>query len=129
MSSRRCHTQPEPAPRRPERERSGPQLSNDRNPSVVILVVKLRHSMNRRFLRASLLLGVALTLSACSATGSSSVAARTPSPVAGALVDGLIAYSTSSGIGVIDPATGKNVPITAFPPGAFRVAGPVWGPA
>ena len=85
--------------------------------------------MNRRFLRASLLLAMALTLSACAGSGSSSAAARTPSPVTGALVNGLIAYGTSSGIGVIDPVTGKSVPITAFPPGAFRVAGPVWGPA
>jgi hypothetical protein len=47
-------------------------------------------------------------------------------PTAGALSDGLIAYVADQGVGVLDPATGKSTIVAPFPPGAFRVAGPVW---
>ena len=82
-----------------------------------------------RSLRAhSLLLMAAFVLAACG--GSTSVAQHTPSPIAGALSDGLIAYVSSKGVGVIDPATGKSAVVAPLPQfGAFRVSGPVWGPA
>ena len=71
----------------------------------------------------------ALAFSAC-AGGGTSVAARSPSPTAGGLAQGLIGYATDKGIGVLDPATGKTTLVTPLPAGAaFRVSGPVWGPA
>jgi hypothetical protein len=71
---------------------------------------------------------LALVLGAC---GSSSTAAvATPSAVTGALTQGLIAYVGGGNMGVIDPATGKSTPVAPLPAGgAFKVAGPVWGPA
>ncbi|HLZ95891.1 MAG TPA: hypothetical protein VKT20_11225 [Candidatus Dormibacteraeota bacterium] len=84
--------------------------------------------MSPRLLRASIPALAALLLGACG--GSSSVAVVTsPSPVAGALARGLIAYAGGGDIGVIDPATGKSMVVAPLPAGgAFRVAGPVWGP-
>jgi hypothetical protein len=84
--------------------------------------------MTQRLLRASVPALVALVLSAC---GSSSTAAvATPSTVTGALTQGLIAYVGGGNVGVIDPTTGKSTPVAPLPGGgAFRVAGPVWGPA
>src|SRR5262252_5459437 len=76
----------------------------------------------------SLLLIAAFTLAACG--GSTAAAQRSPSPIAGALSDGLIAYVSGQGVGVIDPGTGKSTVVAPLPQfGAFRVAGPVWGPA
>ena len=67
-------------------------------------------------------------LAACG--GSTAAPQHSPSPIAGALGDGLIAYVSSQGVGVIDPATGKSALVAPLPAaGAFRVAGPVWGPA
>ena len=82
-----------------------------------------------RFFRAhSLVLMAAFVLAACS--GSTSAPQHSPSPIAGALDDGLIAYVSSQGVGVIDPGTGKSAVVAPLPQaGAFRVAGPVWGPA
>ena len=82
-----------------------------------------------RFFRAhSLVLIAAFVLAACG--GSTSAPQRSPSPIAGALSDGLMAYVSSSGVGVIDPGTGKSAVVAPLPQaGAFRVAGPVWGPA
>src|SRR2546428_11075517 len=43
---------------------------------------------------------------------------------------GLIAYAAAAGIGVLDPTNGKSTIVAPLPAGgAFRVAGPVWGPA
>ena len=76
----------------------------------------------------SLVLIAGFVLAACS--GSTSAPQHTPSPIAGALSDGLIAYVSSQGVGVIDPGTGKSAVVAPLPQaGAFRVAGPVWGPA
>jgi hypothetical protein len=63
--------------------------------------------------------------------GNSTVAAvqHSPSPVAGGLTQGLIAYVGDAGVGVLDPATGKSTIVAPLPPGAFRVNGPVWAPA
>ena len=82
-----------------------------------------------RFFRAhSHVLIAAFVLAACS--GSTSAPQHSPSPIAGALSDGLMAYVSSSGVGVIDPGTGKSAVVAPLPQaGAFRVAGPVWGPA
>lgn len=76
----------------------------------------------------SLFLLAAFALTACGS--STSAPQHSPSPIVGALNGGLIAYVSSTGVGVIDPATGKSAVVAPLPPaGAFRVAGPVWGPA
>jgi len=82
-----------------------------------------------RLLRAhSLVLIAAFVLAACG--GSTSAPQPSPSPIAGALGNGLIAFVSSQGVGVIDPGTGKSTFVAPLPQGgAFRVAGPVWGPA
>lgn len=55
---------------------------------------------------------------------------RSPSPLTGGLTQGLIGYVADQGVGVLDPATGKSTILAPMPAGAaFRVAGPVWGPA
>jgi len=75
---------------------------------------------------------VALALLVATACGGGSVptAAHTPTPVEGALAGGLIAYLGSAGVGVLDRATGKSALVAPLPAGgAFRAAGPVWGPA
>ena len=84
--------------------------------------------MSHRFPRASLPILVALLVTSCG--GSSIGPAPSPTPVVGALKDGLIAYAAGAGIMVLDPATGKTANVTPLPAGAaFRIAGPVWGPA
>jgi hypothetical protein len=70
-----------------------------------------------------------LLLAACGNTNRVAAVHRPPSPVAGGLAQGLIAFVGGSGVGVLDPATGKSTVVAPLPPGAFRVAGPVWGPA
>jgi hypothetical protein len=69
-----------------------------------------------------------LLVAACSGSPAATVS---PSPtVAGAgIPEGLLAYVTNQGVGVLDPATGKATIVSPLPPGAFNVAGPVWGPA
>jgi hypothetical protein len=70
---------------------------------------------------------VIVLLAACSSAGPAAV--HSPSPVTGGLTQGLIAYTSDQGIGVMDPATGKGTIVAPLQPGTFRVAGPVWGPA
>ena len=85
--------------------------------------------MTRRLARASLPLLVMLMAAACGG-GSTPVASNhTPTPVAGALEQGLIAYASNTGIGVIDPQNGTTAQVASVAPGAFRIAGPVWAPA
>ena len=69
-----------------------------------------------------------LLVAACSGSPGASPTAS-PSPVSSGLPQGLIAYVTDRGVGVLDPATGKATIVAPLPPGAFRVAGPVWAPA
>ncbi|HKC20810.1 MAG TPA: hypothetical protein VKE27_14400 [Candidatus Dormibacteraeota bacterium] len=69
-----------------------------------------------------------LLLSACGGE-TAAPPAKSPSPLVGGLINGLIAYAADQGIGVLDPATGKSTIVAPLPPGAFRVAGPVWAPA
>ncbi|MEO8744374.1 MAG: hypothetical protein ABI334_08090 [Candidatus Dormiibacterota bacterium] len=70
---------------------------------------------------------VAIALAACG--GGGPVAVKSPSPLAGGLAQGLIAYVADQGVGVLDPATGQSTILAPLPAGAaFRVAGPVWGP-
>ena len=68
---------------------------------------------------------------AVSCAGSGPPAAvESPSPVDGALSQGLIAYAGARGVGVLDPATGKAIVVAPLPAGsAFKVSGPVWAPA
>jgi hypothetical protein len=62
--------------------------------------------------------------------GGSPIVVQTPTPVQGALSQGLIAYVAGNGVGVLDPATGKSTVVAPLPAGAaFRVSGPVWAPA
>src|SRR5690349_5434768 len=76
----------------------------------------------------SLVLIAAFALAACG--GSTGAPRRSPSPLAGALSNGLIAYVSVTSVGVIDPSTGKSTVVAPLPPNnAFRVSGPVWGPA
>jgi len=68
-----------------------------------------------------------LLVAACSGS-SAAPPVHSPSPLVGGLAQGLIAYVADQGVGVLDPATGKSTLVAPLPPGAFRVAGPVWGP-
>jgi hypothetical protein len=73
---------------------------------------------------------VSVTAIAISSCGGGGVALRSPSPITGGLTQGLIAYVADQGVGVLDPVTGKSTILAPLPGGAaFRVAGPVWGPA
>lgn len=77
----------------------------------------------------ALLLTALLAVAACGGA-STAVEQHSPSPLAGALSNGLLAFVSAQGVGVIDPATGKSTIVAPLPPGqAFRVAGPVWAPA
>ncbi|MGA7911262.1 MAG: hypothetical protein WCC30_06910, partial [Candidatus Dormiibacterota bacterium] len=80
----------------------------------------------RRFW-AAVAIGVIATV-ACG--GGTPAVVRSPTPLTGGLTQGLIAYVVDQGVGVLDPATGKATIVAPLPAGgAFRVAGPVWGPA
>jgi hypothetical protein len=71
---------------------------------------------------------VAIMIAACSGGGTTTV--KPPTPVTGGFDQGLIGYVADQGVGVLDPATGKATIVAPMPGGgAFRVAGPVWGPA
>src|SRR3989442_10461833 len=72
-------------------------------------------------------LAAALLLTACS--GKTAAPVHSPTPLTGALAQGLIAYVADGGVGVLDPATGKPTIVAPLQPGTFRVAGPVWAPA
>ena len=77
---------------------------------------------------AGAILAACIVTVACGGTTSSAI--QSPSPTTGGLTQGLIAYASDQGIAVLDPGSGKTSLITPMPPGAaFRVAGPVWGPA
>jgi hypothetical protein len=81
-------------------------------------------------LRRSVPLAVLILLAASCGGGSVTIVVQSPSPVEGALTQGLIAYVASNGVGVLDPATGKATVVAPLPAGAaFRVSGPVWAPA
>jgi hypothetical protein len=79
--------------------------------------------------RLSPLAALILVAASC-AGGGPPVAVQSPSPVEGALTQGLIAYVAGNGVGVLDPATGKATVVATLPAGAaFKVSGPVWAPA
>src|ERR1700674_4966492 len=70
-----------------------------------------------------------LVLSAACGGGEASPT-PTPSPGAGRGSPGLVPCAIDTGLGVLDPTTGKTVLVAPLPPGgAFRLSGPVWGPA
>jgi hypothetical protein len=80
--------------------------------------------------KLSLLAAAIVVATSCAGGATTPVAVETPSPVEGALTQGLIAYVASTGVGVLDPATGKSTVVAPLPAGAaFRVSGPVWAPA
>ena len=69
-----------------------------------------------------------IVVTACG--GGTPIVTHSQSPVQGALSQGLIAYLSDKGIGVLDPASGKSTLVAPLPAGgAFRVSGPVWAPA
>src|SRR5579864_6146436 len=73
---------------------------------------------------------IATLAAACGGGGGAPTPTHSPTPLAGGLTSGLIGYAAGAGVGVLDPATGKSVIVAPLPAGgAFRVAGPVWGPA
>src|SRR5262252_7879427 len=74
-------------------------------------------------------LAALIVLAACGGSNTTATVQRSPSPVAGGLTQGLIAYVAGAGVGVLDPATAKSTIVAPVAPGAFRVGGPVWGPA
>ena len=76
-------------------------------------------------LQRSAALAAALLIAACGG-GTGTPAAKSPTPLAGGLTNGLIAYVADQGVGVLDPSSGKSTIVAPVPPGAFRVAGPVW---
>lgn len=82
------------------------------------------------FKQLSLATLAVVLLAACAGGGTPAAVVSSPSPVAGALGQGLIAYVAASGLGVLDPTTGKSVLVAPLPAGAaFRISGPVWAPA
>jgi len=84
----------------------------------------------RRALLQNLVIGCVVVIAASACGGGGTVAVASPSPLTGALTQGLIAYVADQGVGVLDPATGKATIVAPMPAGAaFRVAGPVWGSA
>jgi hypothetical protein len=71
----------------------------------------------------------ALTLAAGCGGGTATPSAA-PSQASGGLPHGLVAFLGTTGIGVLDPATGKYAIVAPLPAGgAFIASGPVWGPA
>src|SRR5256885_8604892 len=72
-------------------------------------------------------LAAALPLTGCRRKTAAPV--HSPTPLTGALAQGLIAYVADGGVGVLDPATGKPTIVAPLQSGTFRVAGPVWAPA
>ena len=75
------------------------------------------------------LVAAAIMAAACSGAPPVTTVQHSPSPVSGGLTDGLIAYISAGGVGVLDPSTGKSKIVTPIAPGMFRVLGPVWAPA
>ena len=72
---------------------------------------------------------MAVAIAACGG-GGGTVGVKAPSPIISAFSQGLIGYVADQGVGVLDLATGKSTILAPLPAGAaFRVAGPVWGPA
>ena len=74
------------------------------------------------------LVAAALLAASCSRTPAASVQ-HSPSPVTGGLANGLIAYVSDGGVGVMDPAAGTSKIVAPFSRAAFRVQGIAWGPA
>src|ERR1700693_1070406 len=83
--------------------------------------------MLRNLVAGCVFVMAAIAITAC---GGGSVAVSSPSPLTGGLNEGLIRYVADQGVGVLDQATGNATTVPPMPAGAaFRVAGPVWGPA
>ena len=79
-------------------------------------------------LRSAAALAAVLILAAC--TGSSGPpSSRSSGARTAGLPGGLIAFVGDKGVGVADPVTGQATIVAPVPPGAFRIAGPVWAPA
>jgi hypothetical protein len=73
---------------------------------------------------------IAIAAAACGGGGSAATPSPSSSQLVGGLTRGLIGFVADKGVGVIDPATGKSTIVAPLPAGgAFRVAGPAWGPA
>jgi hypothetical protein len=81
-----------------------------------------------RFMRPLTAIVISLLIAACSGSPAASPT-TSPTPTSAGLPQGLIAYITDRSVGVLDPTTGKSTIVASMPPGAFRMAGPVWAPA
>ena len=79
--------------------------------------------------RVGAALAAVFVLAACGGSSNNASVRHSPSPVAGGLSQGLIAYAANAGVGVLDPATGKSTIVAPLAPGAFRINGPVWATA
>ena len=89
--------------------------------------MRVEYAIRVRRLWASAAIGV---VAAVACGGGTTPSVQSPTPLTGGLTHGLIAYVVDQGVGVLDPATGKSTIVAPLPGGgAFRVAGPVWGPA
>ena len=69
-----------------------------------------------------------VTLAACTSSSTRGGAASAVRTAASA-TQGLLAFASDHGVGVLDPATGKSTMVAPMTPGTFRVSGPVWAPA
>jgi hypothetical protein len=76
--------------------------------------------------RSAPLAALILLAASCGGGSGTPVAVQSPSPVEGALTQGLIAYVASTGVGVLDPATGKAT-VVALSAGALPVFGATAG--
>ncbi len=78
----------------------------------------------------NVILGSVAAILIASCSGGVPNAVKSPTPITGGFAQGLIAFVGDQGVGVLEPATGKTTILAPLPGGgAFRVGGPVWGPA
>jgi hypothetical protein len=78
-------------------------------------------------LKSAAAIAALVMLAACTAsTASTGTASSTRTA---SISQGLIAFASDQGVGVLDPSTGKSTIVAPMTGGAFRVAGPVWAPA
>ncbi|MDQ2922676.1 MAG: hypothetical protein M3Q90_00090, partial [Candidatus Dormibacteraeota bacterium] len=86
--------------------------------------------MRRKSEIRNVILGSVAAILIASCSSGAPVAEKSPTPITGGFAQGLIALVADPGLIVLDPATGKSTILAPLPGGgAFRVGGPVWGPA
>jgi hypothetical protein len=89
--------------------------------------VTIRHAIRIQRFWASVAIGL---VAAVACGGGTTAVVHSPTPLTGGFTQGLITYAADQGVGVLDPGSGKSTIVAPLPAGgAFRVSGPVWGPA